>query len=395
MSGQLPPLRLTGARTLSEGRWTDAPVALAGGLIAEDGGDAIDLSGFLILPGIIDLHGDGFEHHLRPRPTTGFPLRDGLASHDREAAAHGITTLWLAQGWSWEGGHRGPEAAEAVLEALAAWRPAGLTDQRVQLRVETHQTAEAAARLTAAAQRFGIDYIVFNDHLAEGLEMQRSSPDAFGIWARKLGVAADDLARRLDAARAQAPFVRRSLGDLAGWCHRHGIRLGSHDDPDAETRLFHAMIGARIAEFPLNRAAAAAAQDMGDPVIMGAPNVVRGGSQSGNIAATDLIRAGLCDALVSDYHLPALPLAAWRLVDLGLMDLPRAWAMISTAPARIMGLTDRGQIAPGLRADLVVMDPDSRTIGATICNGRLIHASGAVALRLMRVGAAARAMAAA
>jgi alpha-D-ribose 1-methylphosphonate 5-triphosphate diphosphatase len=110
---------------------------------------------------------------------------------------------------------------------------------------------------------------------------------------------------------------------------------------------------------------------------------VRGGSQSGNIAAVDLIREGLCDALVSDYHLPALPLAAWRLADLGLCNLARAWEMISAAPARIMGLSDRGRIAPGQRADLVIMNPETRTICATFCGGRLAFASGEVALRLM------------
>ena len=114
-----------------------------------------------------------------------------------------------------------------------------------------------------------------------------------------------------------------------------GVTYGSHDDGDGETREMYSMIGAKICEFPTRRAAAALAHAVGDPVLMGAPNVVRGGSQSGNIAATDLIHAGLCDALVSDYYYPALHQAAFRLVDDGLMELPSAWDLISKNPAQI------------------------------------------------------------
>lgn len=382
MPDHLPPLRLTGAKTLIDGQLADSCVCIAGGVIASSGGAEVDLSGYLILPGIIDLHGDGFEHHIRPRPTAAFPVSAGIASYDREAAAQGVTTLWLAQGWSWEGGHRGPEMAEAVLQAVADHRPLALTDQRVQLRVETH-FVEAVPRLLQVAEHFGLDYAIFNDHLDEGEQMRRVQPEAFSLWARKLGLAGHELEARLAAAKAGARAVPRSLCTLAQGFDRLGIRFGSHDDPNAETREFYSMIGARIAEFPLNRRAAAAARAMGDPILMGAPNVVRGGSQSGNIAAVDLIREGLCDALVSDYHLPALPLAAWRLADLGLCNLARAWEMISAAPARIMGLSDRGRIAPGQRADLVIMNPETRTICATFCGGRLAFASGEVALRLM------------
>ncbi|MEF3049001.1 alpha-D-ribose 1-methylphosphonate 5-triphosphate diphosphatase [Pseudotabrizicola sp. L79] len=385
MPAQLPPLCLTRARILREGYFSDQPLTLAGGLLTEGGGTEVDLAGYAVLPGIIDLHGDGFEHHVFPRPSAPFPLWAGLASYDREAATHGVTTTYLAQGWSWEGGHRGPDHAEALLLALEEHRPKSLIEQRVQLRAETH-FIEAADRLMAAVRRFDLGYVVFNDHLEEGLTMSRQQPEAFGLWARKLGVGAETLLARLKAAKACAKAVPRTLCQLADAFEQRGVRFGSHDDPDAETREFFSMIGARIAEFPISRRAAAAARAMGDPVIMGAPNVVRGGSQSGNIAAVDLIRDGLCDALVSDYHLPALPLAIWTLVDLGVLDLAKGWQMISTAPARILGLHDRGRIAAGLRADLVVMNEESRQIEAVICGGRLVFACGEAALRLMQPG---------
>jgi alpha-D-ribose 1-methylphosphonate 5-triphosphate diphosphatase len=114
---------------------------------------------------------------------------------------------------------------------------------------------------------------------------------------------------------------------------------------------------------------------------MGAPNVVRGGSQTGNIAAAGLVAEGLCDALMSDYYYPALPQAAWALVDAGLRDLPSAWAMISTTPARIMGLADRGRLAAGLRADLVAMNAVTRRVEMTLSAGRVAHLSGELARR--------------
>jgi alpha-D-ribose 1-methylphosphonate 5-triphosphate diphosphatase len=120
---------------------------------------------------------------------------------------------------------------------------------------------------------------------------------------------------------------------------------------------------------------------------MGAPNVARGGSQSGNIAAIDLIRAGLCDALVSDYHYPALGAAAFRLVDDGVMGLAQAWAMISTAPARIMGLTDRGTLVPCQRADVAIVNRATRRIEGTIAGGRIAYLSGAVAARMIDASA--------
>jgi alpha-D-ribose 1-methylphosphonate 5-triphosphate diphosphatase len=382
MTRHLPSLRLTGATVLRDAALHQTSISLHHGVLSDDLLTEVDLTGYLILPGIIDLHGDGFERHMSPRPGAPFPLAAGLASYDREAAAAGITTAYLAQGWSWEGGHRGPDHAEALAAALDAYRPQALTDMRLQMRVETHLLGQSD-RLLAMLARHDIDYVVFNDHLEEGNRMARQNPEGFGLWARKLGVNGRELLARLEKAQASARLVPRSLCHLAQEFDRLGVHYGSHDDPDAETREFYAMIGARIAEFPTTRRAATAAHLAGDPVLMGAPNVVRGGSQSGNIAASSLIAEDLCDALVSDYHLPALPLAAWEMVDQGLCDLARAWAMISSNPARVLRMADRGRIAPGLRADLVIVNAESRVIEATIANGVLTHLSGEAARRFL------------
>lgn len=385
MTDFLPPLRLVGADVLTEAGFADRAIGIAAGQIVDGhahGLAEVDLSGFWLLPGIIDLHGDGFERQLYPRPTAPFPMQAALAATDREAASHGVTTAYLAQSWSWEGGMRGPDRAEALMEAVLAYRQTALTDLRVQIRAETH-LVEAVPRLIAAVERFRIDYVVFNDHLDEGLQMRRTNPAGFSHWARKAGLTERDLAMRIDAARLQARNVPRALCALAEAFDRLGIRYGSHDDPDAETREVYRMIGARIAEFPTTIRAAAAARAEGDPILMGAPNVVRGGSQAGNIAAVDLIRQGLCDGLVSDYHIPALPLAVWRLVDDGILPLERAWGLVSGGPARVLGMVDRGALLAGLRADLVVMDKDTREIVATIAGGRLSHLSGRAAARFV------------
>lgn len=379
----LPPLRLTGASTLVGPRFDACDIGLSNGQIVDPTGlPEVDLSGFWLLPGIIDLHGDGFERQVYPRPSAPFPLGAALAATDRETASHGVTTAYLAQSWSWEGGMRGPDRAEALMEAVLAHRASALTDLRVQVRAETHLVAEVP-RLIAAVERFRVDYVVFNDHLEEGFQMRRGNPDGFAHWARKAGLTEGQLWERMEAARAVARQVPRALCVLAEAFERLGVTYGSHDDPDAETREVYRVLGARVAEFPISVRAAAAAKAEEDPVLMGAPNVVRGGSQAGNIAAVDLIRQGLCDGLVSDYHIPALPMAAWRLVDDGVLPFERAWDLISGGPARVMRMADRGLIAPGMRADLVVMDPETREIAATIAGGRMSHLSGRAAARFV------------
>lgn len=378
----LPPLRLVGAQILRDGEMQRRSLAIAGGRITKGPLPEVDMAGFYLMPGIIDLHGDAFERHIAPRPSAPFDLVQGLASADREAAANGVTTAFFAQSWSWEGGHRGPDHAERVMAALDAWRPRALTDIRLQIRAETH-LVEAGARLIAAVERHRIGYVVFNNHLGQAVEIAARSPQDFAMWAQKLGRSAEEHLEAVEAAAARGREVPRHLCNLAEAFDRLGVLYGSHDDPDGETRERFSMIGARIAEFPTARKAAAAAKAMNDPVLMGAPNVVRGGSQAGNIAATDLIASGLCDALVSDYYYPALVQAVWTLVDRGLASLPRAWAMISARPAEILRMPDRGVLDFGRRADVTVVNAATRQVEATICGGRLTYLAGEAGRRFM------------
>lgn len=387
-----PPLRLIGASVLRDGEMQKRSVAIADGIISKGPLPEVDLTGYLVLPGIIDLHGDAFERHIAPRPSAPFPIASGLHATDRDAAANGVTTAWLAQSWSWEGGHRGPDMAENIMAALSHLRPLLMTDLRLQLRVETH-TVETADRLLAAVRRYGIDYVIFNNHLDEALMLAQSRPAELVIWAAKAGRTAEAQLALVEAARKQSPQVPRYLCRLAEGFDTLGVHYGSHDDPDGETRERFSMIGARICEFPTARSAASLAHAVNNPVLMGAPNVARGGSQSGNIAATDLIRRGLCDALVSDYYYPALAQAAFRLVDDKVLDLPTAWGMISARPAQILHLADRGVIDYGKRADLCIVNAATRQVEATLVAGCLTHLTGEAARRFLG-GRAARALAA-
>lgn len=387
MSQLLPPLRLTGAQVLRDGALQRRSVAIADGRITKGPLPEVDLTGYLILPGIVDLHGDAFERHVAPRPAAAFPLVDGLASADREAAANGVTTAFFAQGWSWEGAHRSPAQAARVLAALDEYRPRMLTDIRVQIRCETH-LVDSGAALIDLVHRHRIRYVVFNDHIGQALDMARDAPAEFALWAKKLGRTPEAHLAEVERVAGRAREVPRHLCRLAEAFDEAGVLSGSHDDPDGETRERFSMIGARIAEFPVNRRAAAAAHAMMAPVILGAPNVVRGGSHTGNASARDLIAEGLCDALVSDYYYPALPQAAFALADAGILDLPRAWAMISTRPAEILRMPDRGRIELGRRADLVILHAESRAIEATISGGRITYLAGEAAARFLSVPSA-------
>jgi alpha-D-ribose 1-methylphosphonate 5-triphosphate diphosphatase len=375
-------LRLTGAQVLRDGALCRRSIAIEDGRISKGPLPEVDLRGYYILPGIIDLHGDAFERHMAPRPSAPFPTQSALRATDRDAAANGVTTAWMAHSWSWEGGYRSPDAAEAFLAALDSYRPEALTDLRVQIRCETH-TVDTMERLLATVRRHQVDYVVFNDHLEEARQMAVTDPARLAAWAHQVGRSPESHLAQIKEAEKQARDVPRYLCRLAEAFDTLGVTYGSHDDGDGETRERYSMIGAKICEFPTRRAAAALARAVGDPILMGAPNVVRGGSQSGNISASDLISAQLCDVLVSDYYYPALSQAAFRLVDDGLMPLEQAWAMISTTPASILRLPDRGVIDYGRRADLVVINQDTRVIEATLCEGRITHLIGEAARRFL------------
>lgn len=356
------------ARLLIEEGMIAAVDAAATSLAARPHLDAGDR---LVLPGIVDLHGDAFERQLMPRPGVRFSVDLGLLETDRQLLANGITTAFHAVTWSWEPGLRG---ADTVHEIIAGWkRLRGRLgcDTRLHLRFETHNL-DAVAQVADWLADGTIGLLAFNDHVDDTAD-ELESPDKAARYAERSGLDVGALRELLDTVRLRAPAVPDAVARLAAAARAANVAMLSHDDAGPEVRSRYAALGCRIAEFPVTEAAAAAARAAGDPVVMGAPNVLRGGSHKRVTAASDMVARGLCTILASDYYYPALPAAPFRLAAERIVDLAAAWALVSANPADAAGLSDRGRIAQGQRADLLLVDdrdPALPHIAATLVAGR-------------------------
>jgi len=357
--------------SFAEGVIVDAPV-----------GREVDLSGYLVLPGIVDVHGDGFERHLAPRRGAMKQMAEGLVAVEAELAANGITTATLAQFVSWEGGVRSLEFAEQVFSNLRDVAPSMVTDLRGQLRFETYQL-DLYEGLPAMMEDWGLRYIVFNDHLPHDRLQEGRQPRRLVSQALKARRSPEKHLAMMQAMEARADEVPGALDALCKQLAQKGITMGSHDDTTRDTRAIWAARGATVAEFPETLAAAEAAAEMGSIVVMGAPNVVRGGSHNLNLSAIDLIAMGHCDALASDYHYPSARRAALMLWQNGMRDLNGAWGLVSAGPAAVLGLEDRGVLEAGKRADIVVLDRATLRVAATMVQGRMSYMSGDIAARFI------------
>jgi alpha-D-ribose 1-methylphosphonate 5-triphosphate diphosphatase len=358
-----------------------ATLSFADGVVlAGSVGRAVDLSGYLVLPGIIDLHGDGFERHLAPRRGAMKQMAEGVIAVEAELAANGITTAVMAQFHSWEGGLRSPDYAADVFAAIQQVQPVLVTELISQLRFETNMLDDYAGLPNKIAD-WNVRYVVFNDHLPHDRLAAGKRPPRLTGQALKAGRNPEKHLEILMGLHARSGEVPAALDELAQQLLSAGIRMGSHDDKTVAQRAVWHDRGVRIAEFPETTEAAEAAHDTGDSVILGAPNVVRGGSHKGNASAVDLVAMGLCDALASDYHYPSPRRAALMLERSGVVDFETAWGLVSSGPARVLGLTDRGSFLPGLRADLVILEAKSKRVVATMAAGRFSYLSGDVAAR--------------
>jgi alpha-D-ribose 1-methylphosphonate 5-triphosphate diphosphatase len=377
-------LTLTGAEVLlPEDGLSRCDLSIAEGVIQQDRtGRRVDLTGYLVLPGIVDLHGDGFERHIAPRRGAMKQMNEGILAAEAELAANGITTAVLAQFYSWEGGVRGPEFAAQVFQAIAAVKNSTVTDLIPQLRFETNMLEDYEGLAHRIAE-WQVPYVVFNDHLPHDRLAQGKKPPRLTGQALKAGRNPDAHFEMLLNMHVRRNEVPAAVEVLSAELVSMGVRLGSHDDATAETRAWWRDRGVRIAEFPETLEAAEAARSAGDHVILGSPNVVRGGSHKGNASAVELIAMGLCDALASDYHYPSPRRAALMLAKTGLLDLAGAWALVSSGPARVLDMQDRGTLVPGKRADLVILDAGTHRVAATLAGGRVSYMSGDIAARFL------------
>lgn len=371
-------MRIQGGQVLIGGGFAETDVQTDDGAIASIGaeggnGRSFDARGLYVLPGIVDIHGDAFERQLMPRPGVGFPIDIALHDSDRQAVANGITTMFHGLTWSWEPGLRGAENARAVLGSIETLRPSLGADTHCHLRYETFNLdAESEVTDWLGARRVGM--LGFNDHMPSADAPPRTRKIA--EMAARAGLTVEDFSALVERLRGRAGEVPGSIERLAGAANAGGVAMLSHDDTSPAQRQRFRALGCRVAEFPVNAETAQDATQARDDVVMGAPNVVRGGSHIGWVSAADMIARGLCTVLASDYYYPALLLAAFRLAQDKVLPLNKAWAYVSEHPARAAGLADRGVIAAGKRADLVLVDgadPLRPKAVATMTNGRFVY----------------------
>lgn len=370
-------LHITGGEVLAETP-VRADLVTDGATIAGLDGAApagalrLDATGLHVLPGIVDCHGDAFERHIMPRPGVSFAIDLALRDADRAILASGITTAFHGVTWSWEPGLRGAENARLLVERIAALAPELGADTRFHLRHETFNLdAEAEIADWLGTGRVGV--LAFNDHTG-GILKARNRPDKIAKMVERTGLTHEDFMALVENVWNRREEVPGSIERLAAAARAAGIPVMSHDDMTPQMRRWYRGLGVAVAEFPINEATTREAAAHGEAIVFGAPNVVRGGSHIDCPAAAEMVRAGLCTILASDYYYPALPLAPFILAREGAASFAAAWRLVSQGPAEALGLTDRGVIAPGKRADLVLMAPEPQPrIVATIAGGKLVH----------------------
>ncbi|RZT99012.1 alpha-D-ribose 1-methylphosphonate 5-triphosphate diphosphatase [Advenella incenata] len=353
---------ITNAKIVTASEVIRGTVSLRDGLIHDvsEGTSSLpaaeDWQGDFVIPGLIELHTDNLEKYMNPRPGVDWPSENAVLAHDAQIVAAAITTVFdaLSIGDVNPKGQRLLQLPKMV-EAISHASDQGHTraEHRLHLRCEvSHEktlgifedlVGNELVHLVSVmdhtpGQRQFVKYEKYREYYQGKYHLNDADMDAFIVLQKQ------------NADRYSEGY-RRRIVDI---CHERGLSLASHDDATSEHVHESAGFGMTIAEFPTTHEAAALSHQLGLKVLMGAPNVVRGGSHSGNIAATDLARNGVLDILSSDYY-PASMLQSVRILsqsDLGI-SLPQAVNMVSLAPARSANLPDRGQISPGLRADLV------------------------------------------
>lgn len=313
---------------------------------------AHDVDGDYLIPGIVDTHTDNLERQVQPRSLARWPSRSAMVAHDAQCAAAGVTTvldaLCLGDLGFDPGRMRTFQEGVTDLDALGG---ADLlkAEHFLHLRCEV-PAADMLSLFDTVAEHPRVRMVSLMDH-SPGVG-QYVDLDFYRALRRRGGADEAYIERRIlelqeQRARLRMPNRRALLERLAG----RDIALASHDDRTEEEVAENAADGVRISEFPVTMAAARAAKAAGMDVVAGAPNIVRGGSHSGNVAAADLMEFGAVDALASDYVPNALVEAAFQCAQR--IGLPRAIAMITDQPARLAGLPDRGRLAAGERADVV------------------------------------------
>ena len=356
-------------------RLAEGHLVLREGRIAEIGEGATslpgeDMDGDYLMPGLVELHTDHLEGHYGPRPGVRWNAIAAVQAHDAQIAASGITTVFdcLRMGSDEDGGFK-PGEMRLLADAIEKAQDDGRlrSDHYLHLRCEV-----SSADVIEAFDGFRDDPRVRLASLMDHAPGQRQfqTMEQYTLYYKvKRGLTdqqfAEFVARRQEQSARYSAEHRRAI---AAHCRKAGVTLASHDDATLSHVDEAVADGVRLAEFPTSVEAARASHEAGMSVLMGAPNVVRGGSHSGNIAAHDLAEAGILDVLSSDYVPSSLLQAVFRLAaDVERISLPEAVALVTATPARTVGMADRGTVAVGKRADLVrVRNQDQIPIVRTV-----------------------------
>ncbi len=393
-----------GARVILGDEVMETNVLVDDDLIVEIGSTTtadqiVDGTGKYLAPALVDVHGDAFERQIMPRPNVFFPVDAAILDTDRQLATNGIATAYHALTLGWEPGLRSIERAEAFYLALSKLTDRLSVENRLQLRWETF-AFDAVGLIERMLDGALPPSIAFNDHTSMTMrsfdvELQErafeqsetflmANPDDPRLrvrvesTAKRAGMDVEAYLEQLKVLMRRRGEIDASIRKVAAMATERGLPMLSHDDTQVETRDYYRGLGAGIAEFPMNARVAQAARDAGDAIVFGAPNAVRGGSHLNSPSAGDMVEAGLCDILASDYFYPSLLAAVARLNDEKRAPLPDLWSLVSRGPAEASGLSDRGTIAVGKRADLVLIDwPDAAppAIRMTMSKGRFAYRS--------------------
>jgi alpha-D-ribose 1-methylphosphonate 5-triphosphate diphosphatase len=351
----------TNGRIVTADAEFNGTVVVRGGRIIDVGegrshaGD-IDLEGDYLVPGLVELHTDNMEKHFSPRPGVKWPALPAVMAHDTQIAAAGITTVFdsLSLG-DVRGDTDRVQNRTRMVEAICEVSERRMTraEHRLHLRCEvTPDDAIEAVDRWIDLPLVGL--LSVNDHTPgqrQFLDPSKLKQYYMGKFAMTEPQFEEFHARALELHDRNAAKHRHEIVSRA---QARALPIASHDDATREHVLEAVRNGMTIAEFPTTHEAAEASHEAGLAVLVGAPNLVLGGSHSGNIAAIDLIRAGRADILSSDYVPASLLEGVFKLPGAGIdVTLSQAVRLASLNPARAVGLNDRGEIAAGRRADLV------------------------------------------
>lgn len=346
--------------------------------VGKKGERRIDLSDCLIFPGIVDLHGDAFERLIMPRPSAVIPYEIGFAEADRQIVASGITTAYFSMSYTWEQHDvlRRESGAPQVMDAYQAIKDYMLCDPKLHLRFEIYHLA-GLNRVQNWMEQNKVDLLAFNDHLSYQEERINKKGKLDEVAARYQMTPEQTLEKIKEIGQLK-PSALDGVETLAAIARQSKIAMASHDEEEPEVRQWYHQQGCTLCEFPCNKVTAKEALRLGDDVLLGAPNALRGGSLYERMSVRNCVSNKLATVLTSDYYYPSMLQAVFLMDDIGLAPLEELWPLISENAAKAAGLNDRGLIKEGLRADLTIVEKQPTgfpNVVATIVGGKTVYAS--------------------